>query len=258
MSTYQPYSNYNNDNTGYGNNGGSAGGFQSDGASSSQSRSAVTQTITPVTIKEVNDAEQPGQDAPYQTHGIEVHFVSFLGIVREVDNSQAQSTNIKIEDGTGAISFRKWKDDESTVEDDNLATGEYVRVVATIREFGNKKQLQTQVVQKITDFNEISYHFLSAIKAYLTANGGKSGNGSANGSAGSDYKSAPATSGQLTEDAVFDFVQIQSAIMTEGVPFQLIAQNFNADPAAIEHHITQLIEDGKLYNGTDDTNYLAV
>ncbi|ESW96450.1 hypothetical protein KL918_000403 [Ogataea parapolymorpha] len=253
MSGYQPYNNYTSDGTGYGN-------YNGNETSSSQTRSAVTQSLIPVTIKEINDASQSGPDAPFQTHGLELYYVAFVGIIRELDASQAQSTMLKIEDGTGMVSVRKWNDEEGN-ESDSFATGEYVKVVATIREFSGKKQIQTQTVQKIQDFNEIPYHFLSAIKVYLDNSGstivGKHST-SANGDSSLFVGNGSGDGANSPLEKIFEFVQENSAVMTDGVPLQLIAQNFNISIEDAESKIATLVDDGRIYNGSDDTNFLAV
>ncbi|KAH3671728.1 hypothetical protein OGAPHI_000433 [Ogataea philodendri] len=260
MSGYQPYNNFTSDGTGYGNYNGNSGGFASDGPSSSQNRSSVTQSIIPVTIKEINEAEQSMPDAPFVTHGLELYYVSFVGIIRELESSQAQSTTLKIEDGTGVVSVRKWNDEEAN-EPEPFITGEYVKVVATIREFSGKKQIQTQTVQKVKDFNEIPYHFLSAIKVYLESKGSAKQSNHSNGTSGegSLFVGNGSSDGPKSDlEKIFEFVQENSAVMTDGVPLQLIAQNFNIAVDEVEPKIATLIDDGRVYNGSDDTSFLAV
>ncbi|GME85425.1 unnamed protein product [Ambrosiozyma monospora] len=264
MSTYNNYGGF-TDQTGYGNyNNSSAGGFTDGPTSSQQQRHTQTQTVTPMTIKSLNAATQPAQDSAFEFEGIELFYVSFLGVIRDIDTSNASSTIYKVEDGTDAISFRQWNDSNDDFENDNqdepLKVGEYVRVVATLREFNNKKQLQTQSVHRIKDFNEVPYHFLSAIKVYVdhtTGGGVKKQSDSLFVSDDGPAASSGAKSGSMV-DRIFDFINENSRSLPEGVPIQLMAQDLNISLDDVQKYINILSDDGRIYASNDDDMYLTV
>ena len=75
-------------------------------------RSTTGNSLRPVTIKQLLDAEQPHPDADFKIDGSEVGHITFVGVVRNV---VVQSTNItyRVEDGTGAIDVKQWLDADS-------------------------------------------------------------------------------------------------------------------------------------------------
>ncbi len=277
---FNPYNNY-NDGTGYGNyngstsdNGAGNGGFSSQDNSNRQQRQNVTQTITPVTIKMIQSATQPTQDGPYEVYGMPLYYVSFIGIIREIDTSNTSSTMYKLEDGTEAITVRQWNNDGDDADDDQqqFKSGEYVRVSATIREFNSKKQLQTQSIRSITDFNEIPYHFLSAVKVYVGhKNGGDSASQGGNNSlfVGDGNQTGDSQPGQqqqqqqnnanlpLTEK-LYNFIKENSNSMVEGVPTQLMAQEFNISVDQVNEHLGTLVDDGGIFATDDESLFLCV
>ena len=92
----------------------------------------VRQSLTPVTIKQINDATQPVPDGEFKVNNVELNMISFVGVVRNVENTNA-SIAVTIEDGTGSIDVRKWVDETiSSAEEDfekyNEMKGKYVYV----------------------------------------------------------------------------------------------------------------------------------
>lgn len=265
---FNPYNNY-NDGTGYGNynSTGGGGGFNSQDNSNGgrPQRQNYTQTITPVTIRTVQGATQPTQDGPYEAFGMPLYYVSFIGIVREIDTSNSSSTIYKLEDGTDAITVRQWNNDG--VDEPPFKTGEYVVVCATIREFNNKKQLQTQSIRKITDFNEVPYHFLSAVKAYVEHKNQKDG-GESSGSlfvGGNQQQQQQQQQAGNNNSAnlpftekLYNFIKENSNSMVEGVPTQLMAQEFNMTVDKINDHLATLVDDGRIFATDDESLYLCV
>ncbi|EMG47178.1 Replication factor A protein 2, putative [Candida maltosa Xu316] len=109
------YDNYNGG--GFSNN--SQGGFTADNQGSSQRAPAgqTRQKLTPVTIKQINDATQPVPDSEFKVHNVELNLVSFVGVVRKVENNGA-TVLITIEDGTGTVEVRRWVDEQNTSADE--------------------------------------------------------------------------------------------------------------------------------------------
>ena len=79
-----------------------------------------------------------------------------------------------LEDGTGSVDVFSWIDqDESdwlVAERSTWTQGVYMRVVGNIRApsgSDNKRTINAYHLRKITDFNEVTYHFLDAIHTHL-------------------------------------------------------------------------------------------
>ncbi|EGV64885.1 Replication factor A protein 2 [Yamadazyma tenuis] len=230
--------------------------FQQDQQSSQ--RQGTRSSLTPVTIKQINDSSQPLPDADFQINGVNLNMVSFVGVLRKVDNGNS-ATTLTIEDGTGALEVRKWIDDNtSSVSEESTKYADmkdkYVYVTGSLKEFSSKKAVQNANITEVTDHNQVLYHNLSAISVHITSQGitKKSenalfvGNDDVSHSAGSQ------------EEQVFSTVSSNAASMPEGVPLQLIAQKLNitADEAFVI--CTKLVEEGRFYTAYDDRSFLAI
>ncbi|KAI9864497.1 MAG: replication factor A protein 2, partial [Pleopsidium flavum] len=106
-------------------------------------------TLRPVTIKQVLDAQQPHPDGEFKIDGIEITQITFIGQIR---NISTQTTNItyKLDDGTGTIEVKQWIDSDATTaldttnnNSDNpkpkLIENAYARVWGRLKAFNNKR-----------------------------------------------------------------------------------------------------------------------
>lgn len=262
MSGFAGFNSY-NDGTGYGNYngtsaGGGGGGFSSQG-DSSKPRQNNNQTITPVTIRTIQTATQTSQDGPFEAFGIPLAYVSFIGKIRDIDTANSSSTVYKVEDGTDAITVRHWNEDGELQDEPPFTVGEYVKVCATVREFTGKKQLQTQSIRKIEDFNEVPYHYLSAIKTYVDHKQPEAAGGNstlfvdANGS----QNNASTTDGPISE-RLYHFIKENSKSMAAGVPTQLMAQEFGISVSQVVDHLNPLIDEGRIFATDEESLFLCV
>ncbi|KAI9821783.1 MAG: replication factor A protein 2 [Pycnora praestabilis] len=176
--------NYNNQyhTTSYGAQGGNGGGgflnqHGSQGGSQnspggSASKTYGKDTLRPVTIKQVLDAQQPHPDAEFKIDGTEITQVTFVGQIR---NISTQTTNItyKLDDGTGLIEVKQWTDLDTTSMDGQndlqpkLIENAYARVWGRLKAFNNKRHVGAHVIRPIQDLNEIQYHLLEATTVHL-------------------------------------------------------------------------------------------
>lgn len=303
MSGFNPY-----DGTGYGGYGGPSSGGHLDGGfdnnsnnntgsqfGNSQGKPSYTrQFIVPVTIKMLNDASvEGGHDGSYFTHGIELSYVRFIGVIREIDSQNQTHTMYKLEDGTGTVSIRVWNhdsadsqmddgfgDDNNNMDKDGFGgdtdtnggfkqpqfhTNDYVEVVATVKEFNNKIQIQTQRLSKISDFNNVTYHLLNVAKNYLLKKNGGSLSGAAsnnqdlkNDSLFVSESTASTNANKSLPDILLDFIKQQSQTMSDGVPMQFMAHELDLSMDKVEAAISDLVEDGRIFSTTDDTQFLPL
>lgn len=298
MSGFNPY----NDGTGYGSYGGGEsgghleGGFDNGGGSGfSQSQNDkpayARQFIVPVTIKMLNDiAIEGGHDGSFFSHGVELSYVRFIGVIREIDDQNETYTYYKIEDGTGLTSVRVWENDtsESQKLNDNgddddegsnsnfkepkFSSTDYVEIVATIKEFNNKIQLTPQKMSKITDFNEVPYHLLNVAKHFLMTKNGVTLPSSAGGNAKSESlfvsdgnehnnnnnNNTSNNKNLSLPDRLLNFIKQHSQSMSDGVPMQFMSQELGLSMNNIEEGINKLIDDGRIFSTTDETQYLPL
>ena len=240
---------YDNNNTGaFGNI--SQGGFNTEHAGSSQRQTTtqVRQSLTPVTIKQINDATQPVPDGEFKVNNVELNMISFVGVVRNVENTNA-SIAVTIEDGTGSIDVRKWVDETiSSAEEDfekyNEMKGKYVYVGGSLKQFNNRKTVQNASISLITDSNQIVYHHLSAIEHHLKAQGITVAD------------AASAGAGQATNSTAV--LKEASRTMPDGVPVDYVAEKLSITKEESQFQLLKLNDEGKAYAGYDDNSYLVI
>ncbi|EWC45376.1 hypothetical protein DRE_00775 [Drechslerella stenobrocha 248] len=162
----------------YGGGGGGGGGFaggSQGGSQASPGKSAARNTLRPVTIKQIIDAQAPGEDNVFIIDNHDIGHISFVAQIRNIAE-QETSTTFKMEDGTGTIEVKKFREtkqsdmDEDGVTpalDPGLTQNAYARVVGTIRQFGGKRNVNTHNIRAVTDANEIQCHFLEATAVHL-------------------------------------------------------------------------------------------
>lgn len=138
----------------------------------SQKKVNRSQTLLPVTAAMINKAEYNVTEDVFTYEGVEIHQITFIGIVREV---QEAATNIsyKIDDMTGHhFNVKKWIDGDDKSEGYNRSEcreDTYVRVIGNMKSFqeGKVRSILAFHMIPITDFNEITFHLLDVIHANL-------------------------------------------------------------------------------------------
>ena len=283
---YQPYTEY---------SAVTGGGFDQGGDSRPSTGESAggnrTSTLTPVTIKQINNSTQAIQDGPFVSHGQELHHVVFVGVVRNITDHTA-NIFVTLEDGTGQIEVRKWSEDSndlSSSQGDNAPAagssqiaqqfqiGSYVKVYGALKEFGGKKNIQYAVIKNIESFNDVLAHHLDAIKWHAVATG-KIPDPSTTG----DSTSVPTSSGdanngdgksRFVNDAnnnnnggdpaqrILNFCKQQCEgkdASSFAVPIQLICQTLNVDDTTARQCCVQLTEQGFVYPTFDDDHYFAL
>lgn len=182
MSAYAGYS-----TTSYGAQGGDdSGGFLAGGSqqgSQGGGKSYQDESLRPVTIKQILEAEEAYAGADFKIDNATVTQITFVGQVRSI-NPQPTNITFKIDDGTGQIEVKKWIDVDK--QDDSNAEYEldsHVRVWGRLKSFSNKRHVGAHVIRPVTDFNEVNYHLLEATYVHLFFTKGPLGQqgGGANG-----------------------------------------------------------------------------
>ncbi|KAI5463432.1 hypothetical protein BGZ63DRAFT_192389 [Mariannaea sp. PMI_226] len=187
MSAYGGFS-----KTSYGAQGGDdAGGFMAGGSqqgSQSGGKSFQDESLRPVTIKQILDAEEAYAGADFRIDGSPVTQITLVGQIRAV-NPQPTNITLKIDDGTGQIEVKKWIDvDKADEADPGYEIDSYVRVWGRLKSFSNKRHVGANVIRSVTDPNEANYHLLEATYVHLYfSRGPLGGQNGANGGESSMY-----------------------------------------------------------------------
>ncbi|PWN42174.1 replication protein A, subunit RPA32 [Ceraceosorus guamensis] len=237
----------------------------SQGDSPSTKKSGAN-SLRPVTIRQVLNAEQSHMDADFLVDGVEVGQLTFVGVIRKV---AAFPTNVSydIEDGTGAIEVRQWLEgsDESGDKSNDIRENVYVRVLGTIKTFQNKRSISAGHIRPITNFNEVLFHKLEAIYVHLqsvrsTGAGGamkSSGAGNAEGSGVNEDKYTHI--GDPLQRKIFAHVRELSTLEEgSGVAITTVARRIKAySEEQVREAVDTLVLDGYLYTAEDDEHVLA-
>ncbi|ODV80178.1 replication protein A, subunit RPA32 [Suhomyces tanzawaensis NRRL Y-17324] len=223
----------------------------------SQRQAGARQSLTPVTIKQLNDADQPIPDGEFRIHNVNLSMISFVGIVRKVV-PLANLIVITIEDGTGSVEVRKWIDDQKMsaaeeVERFEAYLSKYVYVGGALKMFQEKKSVQNATVTLIEDHNQVLYHNLSAIANHLKAQGIVPSK-----SEKLLFVSADDKGPKAEIERVFDIYKKHSPSMPEGVPISFVAQALDISPSVVMEYSRELSETGRVYLGTEDTCFIAI
>ncbi|KAI5950522.1 ssb2 [Candida margitis] len=261
MSDFGNYGNFGGDygGGGFSNSGLSQGGFSGD-ANSQQNKVQTRNSIAPVTIKQILEAEQPVPDGEFKVHNVSISLVGFIGVVRKV-HATGMTLFVTVEDGTGSIDVRKWIDENnSSLEQEKEKYMEYLNkyvfVGGALKVYNNNKNIQNASISVIEDSNQIIYHHLNAIYNHLKSQGITKSDGSAANGA-NDNKLFVDNEGSAT-DRVLNFIRQESKTMPEGVPITYITQKLSISEKEGEKHCNDLVESGKIYVGFNDGGYIAV
>ncbi|MCJ1362593.1 replication factor A protein 2 [Acarospora aff. strigata] len=183
---YNAYNQGQYSTTSYGAQGGAGGGGFTPGSQggSQDTPGGVSKygkdTLRPVTIKQVIDAQQPHPDGEFKIDGVEITQITFIGQIRNI-SSQATNITYKLDDGTGTMEIKLWVDSESSshltsgMDTTNgtdpskprLVENAYARVWGRLKAFNNKRHVGAHVIRPLADYNEIQYHLLEAAYAHL-------------------------------------------------------------------------------------------
>ncbi|CAK8536339.1 unnamed protein product [Lathyrus sativus] len=132
------------------------------------SKNRDTQTLLPLTIKQINDALQSCDDRTNLTiDGVDVGTISLVG---RMCNKTEHVTDVKfvLDDGTGMIECTKWlQEPADSIQVESILNGMYVRVYGHLKGFQGKKNINVFSFRPVTDFNEIAHHFIHCIYVHL-------------------------------------------------------------------------------------------
>ncbi|WVO18939.1 uncharacterized protein IAS62_000213 [Cryptococcus decagattii] len=239
--------NYDGQNPYYG---GAGGGYVAGGSpygsqdSPSRKTRGGNQTIRPVTVKQILEAQQVHPDADFTIDGVDVAQVLLVGSVRNMSTT-ATNVSYEIGDGTGYIDARVWLD--SADDDSGKTTGveqdHYVGLMGTIKVFGGKRHVSATHIRPITDANEVQHHLLKALYVSLILRGGAPGNAPKAAGTRDDYN-AGATTGMTDQSAWSHLEPLQRRIL------EVMSSEGQGNDDGV--HVTHII---KFLNGVDENDF---
>lgn len=257
LTSFIEMSDFYSDGTGYGQSNHNGG----DGAAP---RTYARQQLTPVTAKML-DETLIGSDGSFTCHGMDLTSVRLVGCVRTIDPQQAYDM-YDVEDGTNVVKCRVWtnKNDGNGngFEQPEVMVGDWVEIVASLRDFQGKIQTQTQTMRKIDDFNQVPYHFLNVTSTWLHKTGKLGSNGAKqetnNGQALFLDDSNTSNAAGSPSGKVLQFIKDAAKQLSEGVSIDYIKANLSMAPGAIDSALDELVNDGVIFNASDEDHFLPV
>ena len=127
-------------------------------------------SITPVTIKQIADATASSAEADEfaLVTGKPIGLVTVVGKIVSKEETGTHKL-ISIDDGTGIACCKEFASEDAlngeANEEAKMETNEYVRVTGKLKSWNDARYIQVMNCRKITDFNEVAFHFLDAMYA---------------------------------------------------------------------------------------------
>ncbi|KAG2662738.1 replication protein A 32 kDa subunit A-like [Panicum virgatum] len=141
---------------------------QNDAAAPSKMRGASS--TMPLTVKQIDDAHQSAtgdKGAPFLVDGVETANIRLVGMV----NGKAERTtdvSFTLDDGTGRLDFIRWVNDASdSSETAAVRNGMYVSVIGSLKGLQERKRATAFSVGPVTDFNEVTLHFIQCVRMHI-------------------------------------------------------------------------------------------
>ncbi|XP_014503754.1 replication protein A 32 kDa subunit A isoform X1 [Vigna radiata var. radiata] len=261
----------------------SGGGFMSsqpsnfNDSSPAPPKSRETQGLVPVTVKQISEASQTGDEkSNFVINGVDLNNVTLVGMAFEKVERNTD-VNFVLDDGTGRIKCRRWVNETfDTKEMEEVMNGMYVRVFGHLKSFQGVRQLVAFSVRPVTNFEEIPFHFIDCIHNHLRSKlkleGITSTNPSSVSSLNTPVKNAsngsqPPTSTpayvQYSVDGlkdcdklIIDYLQQHSDMSDErGIHVNELSRELKLPMDRIMLSLKTLGDDGLVYSTIDDYHY---
>lgn len=244
--------------------------FDSPSMSEDHERERTRNAMIPITAALLNNATYNLNEDVCEMDGVKLHQVTFVGIVSKI-NENATHMAYEIDDLTGPpISVKRWMNkDEHEEEYKRLQFREdtYVRVYGFIKVDDRKqKTICAFSINRVVDFNEITYHHLSVIHAKLSLQKAAANEISPQTGGrmqfGSNSFSGQGEFGQSIDGSGMSRIQYQvleiisSANSTEGMGMNQIRQRLRGTPEPdIRDAVEFLSNEGHIYSTIDDDHF---
>ncbi|KAG8217715.1 hypothetical protein J3R82DRAFT_5872 [Butyriboletus roseoflavus] len=265
----------------YGSAAGSPGGFAR--------KSETAHSLRPMTIYQLIQANQAHTDADWVLDDQEIGQVknhdtwmynlsiqpcrSPLSHILLQYRTQATNSQYLLDDGSGRIEARHWTDSsmEDESEKNGIAEGAYVRVLGSLKTFGNKKYINTNLIRPIDSPAEIYFHLLEAMTVTMIWERGPPPRPGQNLQEVTPRQngvgSSTAYSAQLAVSSdryshlpnlprsIIAFMQAQPS-NAEGIHVSAIARAVGGNAVTISDALDKLTEDGIVYSAADESHFL--
>ncbi|XP_074269212.1 replication protein A 32 kDa subunit B-like isoform X1 [Silene latifolia] len=246
---------------------------QSADSSFAPSKNRDAQALVPLTVKQINEALLTSEDrSNFIVDGVDVNNV--VTIVGMVFNKVERVTDIgfALDDGTGRIDVHRWVNEAyDTKETENIMDGMYIRVHANLKGFQGKRQLVAFATRPITDFNEITFHFMECIYVHFYNTRLRAATPPVDGQSMPSVNGTPfrghqgALQNQFAghvadlrglDQRVFEHLNLPENLARErGVHINELVQKLNAPLEKIMESMMPLVNEGLIYSTIDEDHF---
>ncbi|KAJ3680264.1 hypothetical protein LUZ60_016542 [Juncus effusus] len=227
----------------------SGGGFmpsqatQTPESSASKGRSAGSQTVLPLTIKQISEAYHSNDDkSNFAIDGVEASTIRLLG---RVVNKSERITDVSftLDDGTGKVDVNRWVNESSdTNEMALIENGMYVIITGGLKGFQGKRHIVAFSVRPIVDFNQITLHFLECIHVHLDNTRIKTG-ATANPVTGKVNATPAPPTPAMNDNRAFQTPKLEPGATTRDIGDLVL--NIFQEPASLAHehglHVDEIV-----------------
>ncbi|XP_076884780.1 replication protein A 32 kDa subunit B [Bidens hawaiensis] len=244
---------------------------------SALSKHRETQTLIPLTVKQISKAMLSNDDkVNFLIDGVDCNNVKLVGrMINKVE--RVTDISFVLDDGTGRIECNRWAQEQiDTKEMESIMEGMYVRIHGQLKSFQGKRQLVVFGIKLVTDFDEITYHFVECIYVHsyntkLVKQQPSSSNQTYMPSSSintQSYQTAPPNqyTGQPVADGldevdrrVLDYLLLPASRQREtGVHHDELVRQLNIPLNQILTSLTSLTDEGMVYTALDDHHFKSI
>ncbi|PIA26188.1 hypothetical protein AQUCO_09600030v1 [Aquilegia coerulea] len=262
----------------------------------SPAKNRDSQRLTPFTVKQIAQAYASSDDkSNILIDGVDVNNITLVGIVCDKVDRQTEVA-FTIDDGTGRLDCKRWLNEEIDAKEmAEIQEGMYVRMYGHLRGFHGQEKMVAFSVRPITNFNEVSYHFIECVYVHVyntksqmqgsaqtqfpVSNSAMGMNGSmgyqtsntnlatnsAMGMNGSTAYQAPVSNQFVQQNLdgikdidkkVLEYLHLPANLVRErGVHVNEIVQHLKYPPEKIMNSIRDLETEGAIYSTIDDSHF---
>ncbi|GAB2250849.1 hypothetical protein Droror1_Dr00017099 [Drosera rotundifolia] len=243
----------------------------------SPAKNRLSQKTLPVTVKQISQASRSGDDkSVYQIDGVDVTNVKLVGIISD-KVVRVTDANFTLDDGTGSIGCKLWVNEAfDRKQMENVDDGMYVRLIGHLKSYKDKPHVVAFSLWPVTDFNEITHHFIECIHNHLQtkklageplyqSQTADSSQGASVKSEPNGFHSTPTNQASVqisveglqdTDQRIIEYLQQSSSLAQEkGVHRDEIARHLRLSVDKIMESITCLEGEGLVYSTIDEFHF---
>lgn len=124
--------------------------------------------VVPLTIKQISEASHSGDDkSNFVVAGADVVNVTVVGMVFNIVERNTDVT-FTLDDGTGKLECKRWLNEPfDKLQMEEIREGIYVHVDGHLKSFKGERHVAIFSVRPVTNFDEITFHFIACIHNHL-------------------------------------------------------------------------------------------